>query len=204
MKNAPHSSASAHQRRESGPLQDTDSVIAVFLTTLRSPTFAAGRPAAGAHLGRAWAYSHRSCTNRAGCSIPAKWVVLRIHDDHGLGSSRGHAHAGAVAPMRSRSPHATGLILLMDSPPDRACGAVLARAATRALAGHDLSVLEDLAAPHPDLFPPLDRPGQAYLLRRAPGAQRLSELDDSRGVGEPELRIVHLTRQSNRRVCSDH
>jgi hypothetical protein len=95
------------------------------------------------------------------------------------------------------------LILLMDSPPNSTRGAVLAGATAGPLAAHDAALLEDLTAPNTKWFPPVECAGKTHLLHRASGAQRLRELDDGRGLSEPQLRIVDLTRQAQRRALTD-
>jgi hypothetical protein len=63
--------------------------------------------------------------------------------------------------------------------------------------------MEELAAPNTTRLPPLDRTGETQLLDRANTAQRLRELDVSRGLSEPEIGIVHLARQSFRGLSAD-
>jgi hypothetical protein len=63
--------------------------------------------------------------------------------------------------------------------------------------------MEDLATPNTTRFPPLDSAGQTHPLRRTTGAQRLGELEVSRGLSEPEIGIAYLTWQSYRGTSAD-
>jgi hypothetical protein len=55
--------------------------------------------------------------------------------------------------------------------------------------------LEDLATPDADWLSPVEGARQARWQRRAVGAQRLGEFEVGRSVREPEVGIMHLTRQ---------
>lgn len=63
--------------------------------------------------------------------------------------------------------------------------------------------MEDLATPDTAGLLPLDRADQAHLPGRTISAQRLGELEVRRRVSEPEIGIVHLTRQFDRRTSAD-
>lgn len=81
--------------------------------------------------------------------------------------------------------------------------AVLAGAAAWSLVGHDSAVVEDLAAPDAEWFAPVECAGQAFQPGRAVRAQRLRELEVGRGVGEPQVGTVHLTRKREGRASTD-
>src|SRR5690606_26084274 len=66
---------------------------------------------------------------------------------------------------------------------------VLARAAARTLARHDRAAKDQLAAPDAPRLGALQRALEAGLLDRAPGAERLGELDVLRRLGEPQVRV---------------
>ena len=84
-----------------------------------------------------------------------------------------------------------------------ATGAVLAGPTPRALERYDVAVMEDLATPDTAWFPPLYRADQAHLPHGTITAQRLRELEVRWGISEPEIGIVHLTRQFDRRMPAD-
>jgi len=79
----------------------------------------------------------------------------------------------------------------------------LAGPAACSLVCHDSAVVEDLAAPDAEWFGPVECADQTVQPRRAVGAQRLRELEVGRGLGEPQVGTVHLTRQGDRRAPTD-
>ena len=88
-------------------------------------------------------------------------------------------------------------------PQDRVPGEVLlAGTATRPLARNNRTTLEDLATPHAPRLGALNRTGQALDLQRARPAEGLRNLEVSRGVGEPQVRVVLAARQL--RVQPEH
>ena len=72
---------------------------------------------------------------------------------------------------------------------------VLTRAATRTLARHDRTTLEDLATPHAPRLATLQRAREALGLQRATPAEGLRDLEVGRRVREPEVRVVLAARQ---------
>src|SRR4051812_39513566 len=73
---------------------------------------------------------------------------------------------------------------------------VLAGAATRALAGDDDSLDEELSTPHAPWLAALESTNEAERAHRAVDAQGLGVLHIARRLGEPELRVVHPARQA--------
>ena len=63
--------------------------------------------------------------------------------------------------------------------------------------------MEDLATPDTARLLPLYRTDQTHLPGRTITAQRLGELEVGRRISEPEIGIVHLTRQFDRRTSAD-
>src|SRR5262245_23246869 len=76
--------------------------------------------------------------------------------------------------------------------------AVLAGATAWALVCDELAVIEDLAAPHASGFPPINCATEADEPSRASGTQGFRELQIRRCLREPQVGIVHLTRQVSR------
>jgi hypothetical protein len=79
----------------------------------------------------------------------------------------------------------------------------LAGAAAWSLVRHDSAVVEDLAAPNTEWLLPVECAGQTFQPRRAVRAQRLGELEVGRGLGEPKVGTVHLTRKGEGRASTD-
>jgi len=69
-------------------------------------------------------------------------------------------------------------------------------AAAASLERQHLAALQDLAAPDPAWFAPPQRAGEALAPDRAGGTQRLRPFEVRRRVREPEIWIVHVTRQA--------
>lgn len=76
-------------------------------------------------------------------------------------------------------------------------------AAAASLERQHLAALQDLAAPDPAWFAPPQRAGEALAPDRAGGTQRLRPFEVRRRVREPEIWIVHVTRQAAWRPPTD-
>jgi hypothetical protein len=63
--------------------------------------------------------------------------------------------------------------------------------------------MEDLTTPDTAWLPPLHRADETHLPHGTITAQRFGELEVGRGISEPEIRIVHLTWQFDRRTSAD-
>src|SRR3954468_6187607 len=78
---------------------------------------------------------------------------------------------------------------------DASCRHLLARTASRSLAGDYDATFEDLAAPDTPGLAAVERAGQARRPHRAVGAEALRELQLGRALGEPQLRVLDPARQ---------
>src|SRR5205085_12604523 len=74
---------------------------------------------------------------------------------------------------------------------------VLARTATRALAGNDDTGNDELATPDAPRLAPGQRLGEAPGPQRAGDAEGLGGLDVGRGLGEEQVRVLGPTRQNS-------
>jgi hypothetical protein len=75
-------------------------------------------------------------------------------------------------------------------------GAALAGTPPAPLVRHDPAALENLPAPHASGFASINGTGQTRRLNWAAATERLRLLEVCRYVGEPEIGIPNLTRQT--------
>lgn len=68
---------------------------------------------------------------------------------------------------------------------------------------HDLTLQQDLTAPHAVRLTALECAGQAPVPNRAGRAQRLGSLEVLGPLGKPEIGVVHVARQVARRASAD-
>src|SRR4051794_13596294 len=76
---------------------------------------------------------------------------------------------------------------------------LLARTASRSLAGDHDATFEDLAAPDTPWLATVEGAGQARRPHGAVGAEALGELQLGRALGEPQLRVLDPARQGSPR-----
>src|ERR1700730_13797549 len=81
---------------------------------------------------------------------------------------------------------------------------LLAWTATRPLARNNRATLEDLSTPDTPGLGPLDRACEALDLQRAAPAEGLRNLEVSRYIGEPQIRVVLAARQLRVHPDSEH